>query len=185
MQCPYCGEVKSKKSWRPTQWAQNLAITVNFDGCRDCDFLSGPQQIRTAQKVEWRFWYIQHNLFQRRLLEAVSEVHSLEPHQKQSLHDRYHDTPEQVQAGEQITGRVLVIIASEFCSEQRISNLETAASLLESSLQKWLEKGGEDKERLWRPLKEFLDLVHFLQIYRGDALQQIPPGPFYSLFDRP
>ena len=58
MLCPYCGEVRYSKEWRPCQVREQKHAVGNYDGCRICDHLPATTQRRLVEKVGWRYWYL-------------------------------------------------------------------------------------------------------------------------------
>ena len=104
----------------------------------------------------------------------VRTAHEQPPMIKDALHGEFHSNPEQRPVGEKISWKLFGIYFEDFMEESRISNPKTAADLLEITLQlAWSQS-----HFLFEQLRDFMDLVHFVEVYRT-----VDP-PLGSLFYR-
>ena len=180
MLCPYCHEVQCKKLWTPSQWAACETTLGNADGCKCCNVMPEADQLRLLESIEWRMWYIAEPAFQSNFNALVKHVHAMPPADKQRLHDGYHNNAgTQPQCGEKITGRLCMILAPEFCQELGVSNLNTAAKLLEQTQQHAFEVN----HLCYQQIRDIMELTHYLELYRT---MPIPAGlgPFFDVWRR-
>jgi hypothetical protein len=102
MLCPYCGEARYSKEWRPCQVREQKHVAGNHDGCRICDHLPATTQRRLVEKVEWRYWYLMEPPAQAALENLARRAHQEPPMTKERLHHSFHTNPNQVGVGEKI-----------------------------------------------------------------------------------
>ena len=179
MFCPYCKEVQCKKLWTPSQWAACEPTLGNADGCKRCNVMQEADQLRLMESIEWRMWYIAEPAFQSNFNALAKQVHEMPPADKERLHDGYHINSAQPQCGEKITGRIFMITAPGFCNELHVSNLNTAAKLLEQTQQHAFEVN----HLCYQQIRDIMELTHYLELYRT---MPIPAGlgPFFDVWRR-
>ena len=179
MFCPYCKEVQCKKLWTPSQWAACEPTLGNADGCKRCNVMQEADQLRLMESIEWRMWYIAEPAFQSNFNALAKQVHEMPPADKERLHDGYHINSAQPQCGEKITGRIFMITAPGFCNELHVSNLNTAAKLLEQTQQHAFEVN----HLCYQQIRDIMELTHYLELYRTIP---IPAGlgPFFDVWRR-
>ena len=178
MFCPFCDEVRYSKDWRPSQYKLREPIQGHFQGCKQCDVLIEPEQVWMAEKIEWRFWYLEQDDAQRSMNALMRLAHGLSLQEKDRLHHSYHSNPFFPGVGESIASRLSFILFSPFMTEAGISNPKTAANLLETALEMAFQHNGQ--HQLLRDIRDFLVCVHFLELYRTQPFN----GPFFSRFLR-
>ena len=178
MLCPFCNEVRYSKDWRPSQYKLREPIQGHFQGCKQCDVLIEPEQVWMAEKIEWRFWYLEQDDAQRSMNALMRLAHGLSLQEKDRLHHSYHSNPFFPGVGESIASRLSFILFSPFMTEAGISNPKTAANLLETALEMAFQHNGQ--HQLLRDIRDFLVCVHFLELYRTQPFN----GPFFSRFLR-
>ena len=178
MLCPFCDEVRYSKDWRPSQYKLREPIQGHFQGCKQCDVLIEPEQVWMAEKIEWRFWYLEQDDAQRSMNALMRLAHGLSLQEKDRLHHSYHSNPFFPGVGESIASRLSFILFSPFMTEAGISNPKTAANLLETALEMAFQHNGQ--HQLLRDIRDFLVCVHFLELYRTKPFN----GPFFSRFLR-
>ena len=179
MFCPYCKEVQCKKLWTPSQWAACEPTLGNADGCKRCNVMQEADQLRLMESIEWRMWYIAEPAFQSNFNALAKQVHEMPPADKERLLDGYHINSAQPQCGEKITGRIFMITAPGFCNELHVSNLNTAAKLLEQTQQHAFEVN----HLCYQQIRDIMELTHYLELYRT---MPIPAGlgPFFDVWRR-
>jgi hypothetical protein len=106
---------------------------------------------------------------------VAKDAHELDPSKKSSLHESYHNNPNQV-AGEKITAKLFSRLFEPFVEEKGISNPGTAADLMEVVM----EKMWRDNHYLWQDLRDFMDMAHYVEIYR--AVEPPQNNIFYQEF---
>ena len=179
MLCPFCHEVRYSKDWRPSQYKLREPIHGPFQGCKQCDVLTEEDQVWMADKIEWRFWYLQEDGVQRSMNGLMRLAHGLSLQEKDRLHHSYHSNDFFPGVGESIASRLCCILFSGFLTEAGITNPKTAANLLETSLEMAFQQNPQ--HQLLRDIRDFLVCVNFLELYRT-----IRPlnGPFFTRFLR-
>jgi len=175
MLCPYCGEVRYSKECRPCQVREQKQVVGNYAGCRICDHLPATTQRRLAEKVEWRYWYLMEPPAQAALENLARPAHQEPPTTKERLHHSFHTDPNQVGVGEKLASKLFKILFRPYAGEAGIQNRK-AADLLEVIM----EMAWNQNHYLWRQLQEFMDMVHYLELYR----EIIPPvgNTFFDQF---
>jgi len=81
---------------------------------------------------------------------------------KERLHHSFHTNPNQVGVGEKIPCKLFKVLFGPYAEEAGIQKSRKAADLLEVIM----EMARNQNHYLWRQLKEFMDMVHYLQVYR-------------------
>ena len=176
MQCPYCKEIRYSRSWRPCQYRARVPIMGNFDGCKECDRMDPSVQRWMVEKVSWRYWYLSRPDIQQIMHRQGMETHQLDPLMKDRLHEEFHKNCNQVAVGEKITAKLCTILCESFVEQEGIRNPSTAATLFEVMMQRmWNSRHG-----LWRDLKNFADLVHYIELYKTEEPPQ--DNVFYQKF---
>eukprot|EP00435_Cladocopium_sp_Y103_P040451 s1685_g11.t1 len=148
-------EIRYSRSWRPCQYRARVPIMGNFDGCKECDRMDPSVQRWMFEKVSWRYWYLSRPDIQAEMHQMAMEAHQLDPLTKDRLHEEFHKNCNQIATGEKITAMV---------EQEGIRNPSTAATLFEVMMQRmWSSRHG-----LWRDLRNFADLVHYIEIYKTE-----------------
>ena len=150
------------KEWRPCQVREQKHVVGNYDGCRICDHLPATTQRRLVEKVEWRYWYLMEPPAQAALENLARRAHQEPPMTKERLHHSFHTNPNQVGVGEKIPCKLFKVLFGPYAEEAGIQKSRKAADLLEVIM----EMARNQNHYLWRQLKEFMDMVHYLQVYR-------------------
>lgn len=190
MLCHVCNIERTSKFWRPCQWKARRSDVEPYNGCKVCDRLDDQAMQLVVDKVEWRWWYFQHDQGLQHFLDTLlEETWNLPGYRKELLHEGFHSNPaihSGARCGEKICSKICRMVCqasgSGFLQSTGLDNSRKLADLMESAIESAYEGGNGSRVE---SLVQLMALVHYGELQRdGDRILRYNTfSNFYEIFD--